>query len=224
VYYSGALAMFCLGVLGIKAKTLVERKPKISYKHILKDTLFMRFLFFVFIEGTVRTMTTGGYLSYFFDDVMETPLQIGMIYCFWTAFEIPVLANSDKLLKKFGSKKLFIAGFVAIIIQLYLFSLFTAEMPFAFKFAATLIHGLSFSLNYIALMDYLDRYAHKDMKTSYLAAKNISRTTLATVVGGALGGIIIANFGATMLMRGGAVAMVFMAIFFLLFVKSPTEK
>ncbi|MCL1947637.1 MAG: hypothetical protein FWF51_10905, partial [Chitinivibrionia bacterium] len=94
---------------------------------------------------------------------------------------------------------------------------------FILKFSATLMHGLAFSLHYIGLMDYLDRYAHKDMRTTYLATMNIAKTTLATVAGGALGAIVIANFGSAMLMRGGAVCMIFLAVFFVIFVKNPKE-
>ena len=222
IYYSGAIAMLALGILGTKAHPQISQKPKVSYKHIFKDSLFTRFLIFVFLEGIVMT-STENYLGYFFDDVMETPLQIGMVYCFWTTFEIPVMAYSDKLLKRFGNKKIMIAGMFFIIAELFLFSMFQRNTPFILKFSATLMHGLAFSLHYIGLMDYLDRYAHKDMRTTYLATMNIAKTTLATVAGGALGAIVIANFGSSALMRGGAVCMIFLAVFFLTFVKNPKE-
>jgi len=222
IYYSGAVAMLCLGILGQKAHSGISKKPKVSYKRIFRDSLFMRFLIFVFLEGIVMT-STDSYLGYFFDDVMKSPLQIGMVYCFWTTFEIPVLAYSHKLLRKFGSRKILIAGIFFIISELFLFSLFKLDTPFILKFLATLMHGLAFSLHYIGLMDYLDRYAHKDMRTAYLATMNIARTTLATVAGGAIGAVVIAHFGSSMLMRGGAVCMVFLAVFFLTFVKSPSE-
>jgi len=222
IYYFGALAMLFLGILGQKASVKMDKKVKVSYKTIFKDTLFLRFLVFVFLEGIVM-MSTDSYLGYFFDDVMKSPLQIGAVYCFWTTFEIPVLAYSHKLLKKFGSRKILLAGIFFIISELFLFSLFRLDTPFALKFAATLMHGLAFSLHYIGLMDYLDRYAHKDMRTTYLAAMNIARTTLATVAGGAIGAVVIAHWGSSMLMRGGAVCMMFLAVFFLLFVKSPRD-
>jgi predicted MFS family arabinose efflux permease len=147
------------------------------------------------------------------------------VYCFWTTFEIPVLANADKLLKKFGSKRLLIAGMFCIIMKLFLFSLLELETSFYWQLLiiATLMHGLAFSLHYIALMDYLDRYAHKDMRTTYLATMNIAKTTLAGVAGGAIGAVVIANFGSAMLMRGSAVCTAFLAVFFILFVKSPKE-
>ncbi|MDR0304833.1 MAG: MFS transporter [Chitinispirillales bacterium] len=223
IYYSGAIAMLCLGILGKKAHVEISKKPKISYKYIFKDSLFIRFLIFVFLEGIVMT-STDSYLGYFFDDVMKSPLQIGMVYCFWTTFEIPVLAYSDKLLKKFGSRKILIAGIFFIVLELFLFSLFELDTPFILKFLATLMHGLAFSLHYIGLMDYLDRYAHKDMRTTYLATMNIARTTLATVAGGAIGAVIIAHFNSSALMRSGAVCMMFLAVFFLVFVKSPNER
>lgn len=231
VYFSGAIAMFTLGVLGTKAaRAKIEEKPKIDFRHILRDGLFMRFLIFAFLEGIIMT-STDTYLGYYFDDVFKNgniipiPLQIGIVYCFWTTFEIPVLANADKLLKKFGSKKLLMAGMFCIIMKLFLFSLLEYDSIFYWVIfvMATLMHGLAFSLHYIALMDYLDRYAHKNMKTTYLATMNIAKTTLAGVAGGAIGAVIIANFGSAMLMRLGAVGVVFLAVFFLLFVKNPQE-
>jgi len=220
IYYFGALSMLLLGIIGRGAQGNAIKKPHVSYRQIFRDKYFLRFLIFVFLEGIIMT-STDSYLGYFFDDVMKSPLQIGLVYCFWTTFEIPVLAFSGKLLHKFGSRNILISGIIFIVLELFLFSLFELETPFILKFLATLMHGLAFSLHYIGLMDYLDRYSHKDMRTTYLAAMNIAKTTLATVVGGAVGAVIIANFGSQMLMRGGAVGMLFLIIFFLVYVKSP---
>lgn len=243
VYYFGAAAMFLLGVLGTKAHAKIEKKPKISYKHILKDSLFIRFLIFVFLEGIILTCTES-YFVYFLDEHLggflgkslsgiignraAEPLIIGLIYCFWTTLEIPVLANSEKILKKFGRRKVFLAGMFFIMLKLFLFSLLTinteiASLKFLLILLATLTHGLAFSLHYIAYMDYLNAYAHKDMRTSYLAAMNIAKTTLATFAGGAIGAVVIANFGSEMIMRGGGFSIIFLAIFFMLFVKNPRE-
>ena len=229
IYYGGAAAMLTLGILGIKARSPSIKKPKISYSHILKDTRFLRFLVFAFFGGIIMT-STDIYLPYFIDDVSQNsaiplPLIIGFVYCFWVTFEIPVLANADKLLKKFGSKKLFLAGMFCIMLKLLFFSQLQTgtSLYWVFLILATLTHGLAFSFHFIALMDYLDRYAHKDMKTSYIAAMTIVRGTFAGVAGGAIGAVVIANFGSTMLMQGGAAAMVFLAVFFLLFVKNPRE-
>ena len=229
IYYGGAAAMLTLGILGIKARSPSIKKPKISYSHILKDTRFLRFLVFLFFGGVIMT-STDIYLPYFIDDVSKNstiplPLIIGFVYCFWVTFEIPVLAKADKLLQKFGSKKLFLAGMFFVMLKLLFFSLLQTgtALYWVFLILATLTHGLAFSLHFIALMDYLDRYAHKDMKTTYIAAMTIVRGTFAGVAGGAIGALVIANFGSTMLMRGGAGAMIFLAVFFLLFVKNPRE-
>ena len=229
IYYGAAIAMFSLGILGVKAKSPSIKKPKVSYSVILRDGAFLRFLLFAFFGGVIM-ISTDVYLPYFIDDVSQNstiplPLIIGFVYCFWVTFEIPVLANADKLLKKFGSKKLFLAGMFFIMLKLIFFSLLESatSLYWLFLVLATLTHGLAFSFHFIALMDYLDRYAHKDMKTSYIAVMTIVRQTFAAVAGGAIGAIVIANFGSAMLMRGGAVAMVFLAIFFLLFVKNPSE-
>jgi len=223
IYFVGAAMMLFLAIFGIKARPVIEKKPKISYKHLFKDFLFMRFLIFVFIQGIIMAATTEHYFSFFWAEILSGPLQIGMVYAFWTIPEIFIMKNSDKLLHRFGSRKILLAGISFIALQLLLLSTLTPEMPFILKFMPAMLHGVSFALHFIGTINYLDSYAPQNMKATYLTTMYIARSVFAAVIGGALGATVIHNFGTAMLMRGGAVCMVLMALFFVLFVKLPKE-
>lgn len=223
IYFAGTAMMLFLAVFGIKARPVTVKKPKISYRQIFKDFLFLRFLVFVFVQGIILAATTEQYFSFFWAEMLSGPLQIGLVYCFWTVPEIFVMKNSDKLLNKFGSRKILFAGICLIALQLFLFSTFTPDMPFILKFIPAMLHGMSFALHFIGTINYLDSYAPQNMKATYLTTMYIARSVFAAVIGGALGATVIYNFGTATLMRGGAACMIFMALFFLVFVKSPKE-
>jgi len=47
--------------------------------------------FFGIFYKHVIVNAASNYTGYFFDDVMKTPLEIGLIFGAWTLFEIPVM-------------------------------------------------------------------------------------------------------------------------------------
>jgi len=223
IYFVGAAMMLFLGIFGIKARPVMVKKPKISYAYIFKDFLFMRFLIFVFIQGIIMASTTELYFSFFWAQVLSGLLLIGMVYAFWTIPERFIMKNSDKLLHKFGSRNILLSGISFIALQLLLLSFLTPDMPFILKFMPAMLHGVSFALHFIGTINYLDSYAPQNMKATYLTTMYIARSVFAAVIGGAVGATVIHNFGTSILMRGGAVGMILMAVFFVMFVKRPKE-
>jgi MFS family permease len=164
------------------------------------------------------------YMGYYLDDVTETPLEMGLMFGFWTIFEFPVMLNADKLIQKFGNRPLMIAGLVLTALKLYLFSLFTVETPFVYKFLAILIHGPAFSLYFLALIDFVDHRAHEKMRATYMALTTVVRSTLAGAAGGWICGAIIQEYGSRQLMVVGAWGTVIMTLYFLVFVRDRNRE
>jgi len=74
IFYGAALAfalMGCASWSGIKVKPAAQ-PIIIPWNHLRKDTLFLRFLVFIFLTGVVSNASYV-YIGYFFDDVMKTP-------------------------------------------------------------------------------------------------------------------------------------------------------
>ncbi len=181
------------------------------------------FLLFIFCWGIVSNATFS-YMGYFFDDVMENFLQMCIIFSTWTIFEIPVMIFSNKLLNKFGNRWVMTIGIIMNILRLFFFSLFTKETPFLYKFGAALIHGPAFGFTHIAMIDLVDRQAHKDMRATYMSIMTVVRMAVAASLGGLLGSFIIKNWGGSSLMKFSALANFGMMFFFLIFVKGHSPK
>ena len=202
IFYGLALAFALVGSAswsGITVKPAAQ-PIIIPWKHLKKDRLFQWFLVFIFLTGVVSNASYI-YIGYFFDDVMKTPLEIGFILGTWTIFEIPVMLFSAKLIDLFGNRWLIVSGLLLNGVRLIIFSFFTVEMSYAWKWAAALLQGPGFALMHLGAIDFVDRRAHPDMRATYLSILNVARTSLASALGGILGSWLIKQWGSAFLMQ-----------------------
>lgn len=202
IFYGTAAAFFLLGLVSWSG---IEAKPsatpiKIPWDHLKKDTLFQGFLIFIFLSGVVSSAASN-YTGYFFDDVMKTPLEIGLIFGTWTLFEIPVMMFSRTLMDTFGNSRLIMMGLLLNGIRLILFSFFTLETPYLWKLTASFLQGPGFGLTHIGIIDFVDRQAHPDMRATYMTIMNVARMSLASALGGIMGSWMIARWGSPFLMQ-----------------------
>lgn len=220
IFYCAALAF---AALGFASWSGIESRPTaapiiIPWNHLKKDTLFRRFLLFIFLHGVVTT-SSFTYVGYFFDDVMKTPLEIGFVLGTWAIFEIPVLMFSRKLIDRFGNRWLIVSGLLLSGIRLILFSFFTLDTPFLWKFAAALLHGPGFGLSQLGIIDFVDRRAHPAMRATYLNISTVARMSLASALGGILGSFLIDQWGGAFLMLFCGWVTIAMILFFVLLVR-----
>jgi predicted MFS family arabinose efflux permease len=220
IYYGSAAGYFTLAfatMKGLRVKPVSEA-IKIPWNHLKKDRLFQRFLLFIFLNGIVE-MACFNYMSYFFDDVMKSFFHMGLIFGTWTIFEIPIMLYSHKLMRWMGNRWFIIVGLTLNALRLFLFSHFTLETSFLWKFSVALIQGPAFAFTFNGLIDFVDRQAHEDMRATYLSLMNVARYTIGGSVAGLLGGIVINTWGTVALMRNGSYLLVGMVLFFLVFVR-----
>ncbi len=222
IFYGTAIAFALLGLVSWSG---IETRPsaapiQIPWNHLKKDILFQRFLVFIFLNGMVAN-AAANYTSYFFDDVMKTPLEIGLIFGVWTLFEIPVMRFSRKLIDRFGNRWLIILGLLFNGLRLILYSFFTLETPYFWKLAVSLLQGPGFGLTHIGIIDFVDRQAHTAMRATYMSIMNVARMSLASALGGIIGSWLIKQWGSSFLMQFcgyGSIALIF---FFAFLVRRP---
>lgn len=220
IFYGAALSFTLLGIVsrrGIASKPAVE-PLSIPWYHLKKDRFFQGFLVFMLLIGVVFSASYI-YTGYFFDDVMKSPLEIGLILGTWTILEIPVMKYSQLLLDRFGNHRLIVAGLFLNGIRLLLFSLFTMETPFVWKWAAALLQGPGFGLLQIGMIDVVDRQAHPAMRATYLSIAATARMSLASALGGILGSWLIAQGGGALLMQVCGVGSIALILFFVMLVR-----
>jgi PPP family 3-phenylpropionic acid transporter len=221
IYYGAAAGCLMLafaarsGIPGVN----VPRPEKIPFSHLKNNRQFQIFLVFIFLNGLIYNMTFT-YLGYFFDDIMKSFWQIGLIFGSWTLFEIPVMRYSGKIMARFGNRKLIVIGMVINAVRLVLFASFTMQTPYAFKFLTALLHGPAFAFTHIGLIDYIDRQAHHSMRTTYLNVASIVQNTIGASVGGIIGSVIIKELGSSALLRLSGIALGVLVFFFIAAVKN----
>ena len=213
IFYGTAVAFVLLGLVSWSG---IEARPsaapiQIPWGHLKKDTLFQGFLIFIFLNGVVSNAASN-YTGYFFDDVMKTPLEIGLIFGTWTLFEIPVMMFSRALMDTFGNSRLIMMGLLLNGLRLILFSFFTLETPYLWKLTASFLQGPGFGLTHIGIIDFVDRQAHPNMRATYMSIMNVARMSLASALGGIMGSWMIARWGSAFLMQFcgfGLIALIF---------------
>lgn len=226
IFYGAALSFLAMGVMNYYGRSVPEvKKISFPWKELNNDTGFVTFLLFVFIGGVVESAVNNQYMGYFLDEVIDSPFKIGLIFGCWTAFELPVMHYSEKIIRVLGARKLMVVGILLTVLKLFLFSLFTKETPYLLKFGAALIHGPAFACYFLAYVDLVDEISHKKMKATYMSIATIFRSTIAGFYGGWFGGVVIeVSHAPSMLMYVGALVLVVQLVFFVLFVKSPETK
>lgn len=225
IFYGAGIGYFILAFVsfsGIDAKP-ASKAIKIPWEHLKNDRRFLMFLVYIFLVGIVSN-STFSYMGYFFDDVMKSPFEMGIIFGTWTLFEIPVMLYSHKLIKKFGNRWLIVVGMALDIIRLLLFSLFTKDVPFLYKFGAALIHGPAFGLKFIGVIDFVDRQAHEKMRATYMSITSIARMSIAAAIGGFVGGWVIKQWGGAFLMKSAGVVNILLIFFFVFVVRGHSPK
>lgn len=221
IFYGTAAAFAALGWV---SRSGIETRPsaapiRIPWSHLKKDTLFQGFLIFIFFSGVVSG-AAANYTGYFFDDVMRSPLEIGLIFGTWTLFEIPVMLYSRTLIETFGNHRLIMMGLLLNGLRLVLFSFFTLDTPYAWKLTASLLQGPGFGLSHIGIIDFVDRQAHPDMRATYMGIMNVARMSLASALGGILGSWVITQWGSAFLMQSCGFGLIALIVFFALLVRT----
>jgi PPP family 3-phenylpropionic acid transporter len=224
IFYGTALTFTLLGLVSWSG---IEARPaapiQIPWNHMKKDTLFQGFLIFIFLNGVVSN-AAANYTGYFFDDVMKTPLEIGLIFGAWTLFEIPVMKFSRTLIESFGNARLIMLGLLFNGFRLILFSFFTLETPYLWKLTASFLQGPGFGLTHIGIIDFVDRQAHPDMRATYMSIMNVARMSVASALGGVMGSWIIAQWGSALLMQFCGFGLIALIFFFAFLVRRHSRQ
>jgi PPP family 3-phenylpropionic acid transporter len=224
VYYGAAAGCLLLGIAahtGISGST-VPRFEKIPFSHLKNNRKFQVFLAFIFLYGLIYNMTFN-YMGYFFDDVMKSYWQIGLIFGSWTLFEIPIMRYSNRIMNRFGNRRLIVIGMAINAVRLILFATFTMQTPYLHKLLIALLQGPAFAFTQIGFIDYIDRQAHQNMRATYLNVASITQNTLGASAGGIIGSIIIKALGAAALLRLSGIGILVLTVFFVVAVKGENQ-
>lgn len=225
VYYGAAAGCLLLGIAAAFGKNAGSspRASQMPLGHLKANTGFHIFLVFIFFNGLIYNATYT-YMGYFFDEIMNSFWQIGLIFGTWSIFEIPIMLHSHEILKRFGNRRLIILGLSINALRLFLFGMFTVHTPYAWKFLIALLQGPAFAFTQIGTIDYIDRHAHPKLRATYLSVASVTQNTIGASAGGIIGSVIIRQLGTASLLKLSGIAMIGLVFFFLAAVKNGPVK
>ncbi len=203
--FGGYVLLMGLGVL--VASQLSIRSPHINVlvsqeiRAVLQDPRWRIFLIVAFVGGILLS-AIGSFLFIYLQDIGAHKTLLGFTLTVATLSELPVLYFSSVFLKRWGMLNLMIVAlfFFAIRASAYSFiSLPWMALPIQ------LLHGLTFSLMWVAGIAYADRIAPQGMSATAQGLFSGVMLGVGSVAGSLLGGFLFDAVGAIWMFRVMAV-------------------
>ncbi len=200
-----------MGVSGVKEEV---KRVQIPLKLLFKDKKVLVLFFYVFVLSIGMNgsfMFTSVYMNNMQVDIVIIGLALGLA----AIPELFVLLNTQRLIPKWGYKKMIVIGGLVQVIKLVSFALLGKNaVPMVFILIQGL-HGVSFPLQYAAWVSFLNDRAHKDLKATY---QNFNQLvfTAGSATGGFLASLAVGLLGTSWMMALAAlVVLVSLGIYLL---------
>jgi len=172
---------------------------KKTYRPDLRVFLMPGFLFFTLAAflGNVAMSSYYHFFTLFLKEQLGFS-KAGLIWTLGTLSEIPVVYFSGRIMKRIGVRNLFALGLLGCVLRLAGFSVVTNVWQAA---PLQLFHMLTFGAFFTASVTYVSRLVPPNMKSSAQTLFAALSTGLGSLVGGALGGVIVERYGFSALYR-----------------------
>jgi len=211
----GALLTAVFAIPGVRSKI----KPvKIPWERLFNDRKFLLFLIFCFLQG-FGLYSSMNFTSYFMDDLGLPVFFIGIAFSVAAIPEIPIMLLSKKIEIKMGSWLMVIIGTAVLLLKLFLLAWFA---PYRNSFLIILsmgTHGIGFALQINGMIGLVGKWAHKDLRATYLNLLGLVGISLASAAGNFSSSIVIKYLGSTSMMWINASVTLLAILFFIFFVR-----
>ena len=194
-------------ILVVMEGVVVSRIPfksgvdQVSYwsgvRKLLSNRGWMLFLATVFLNGVAQSGVMN-YLFLYMDDLQASQTVMGVALTVATVSELPVLATSGRMLRRWGARGLLILSLVIYIVRTLSYSLIRAPWQ---VLVIQLLHGLSFSSMWVAGVAYAADAAPEGLGATAQSSFSATLMGLGGMVGALINGFIIERWGGAMMFR-----------------------
>lgn len=155
------------------------------------NRLLLAFLTIVFLQR-IATIIYLNFFSLFLADLKMGSGLIGVIWTVGAVFEILIMALSQGILKRFGSKVLYLTGLVGNLVRWSLYSFVSNQSLIV---ATQLLHGLGPGAATVGAIAIMDEQTPAGLKTTGQGILFAVMTGLAGLVGTVMGGFMLDRLG-----------------------------
>lgn len=189
-----------LATLALPQTQLVATNLAAAARTFLRDARWFSLLGCVFLIGCCGSIVHS-FVSLFLQDIGASDVQIGLAHSIASLSELPVMALSPILLRRWGARPLMVTAGVlyAVRMAIYIF----APFPL-WALAAQSLHGLCFGALWTAGVVEVQRLAPKGLEATAQSVFGLAVFGVASAAASLFGGRIYQEFGVLALFGIGA--------------------
>jgi MFS transporter, PPP family, 3-phenylpropionic acid transporter len=198
---TGALAAFAALAMPRAALPATSTNLANAARRLLRDPRWARFLASALLIGCSGALVHG-FLSLYLQDIGAGGSEIGLAYLIASVSELPVMALSPLVLRRWGARPLLVTSGLAYAVRMAIYAV--APGP-AFVIVAQLLHGLCFAAMWTAGVLEAQRLAPPGMEATAQSLFGTATFGVAVVLANIVGGVIYRDFGFGALFAAAAV-------------------
>lgn len=147
--------------------------------------------------GTITTGSNGTYITMLVQKTGGDTSKLGIMWFIVSMSQMPVMFFGAKLIGRFGELNLYIVSMFLYSIRFFLDSVSVSSNM---VLAVQLMDSITFTIYFVAVMNYLNKLVASDMKTLAITVYTAA-SGLGTLLGNVGGGIVVDHFGIFALYR-----------------------
>jgi PPP family 3-phenylpropionic acid transporter len=177
---------------------------------LLSNRGWLLFLATVFLNGVAQSGVMS-FLFLYMDDLHASQTVMGIALAVATVSELPVLAYSGRMLRRWGARGMLILSLVMYIVRTLGYSLVSAPWQ---VLVIQLLHGLTFSSMWVAGVAYAADAAPEGLGATAQGLFSAVMMGLGGMVGSLINGFLIERWGGAIMFRLDSVfAMIGLVLF-----------
>lgn len=190
--------------LALPRPALAHVDLRIAARTLLRDRRWFRLLGCVLLVGCCGAAISS-FLSLYLQDLGATSQQIGLAYTLAGLSELPVMALSPLLLRRWGARPLLVAAGLLYAVRVAIYII--APTP-GWALAAQLLHGPCFAAFWIAGVVEAQRLAPRGLEATAQSLFGVAAFGVASSLASMVGGSVFQFFGSAALFGlGGMLAL-----------------
>jgi PPP family 3-phenylpropionic acid transporter len=166
-------------------------------RRLLQNRGWLLFLATTFLNGVAQSGVMS-YLFLYMDDLQASQTVMGIALTVATVSELPVLAYSGRMLRRWGARGLLILSLVMYIVRTLSYSLVSAPWQILI---IQLLHGLTFSSMWVAGVAYAADAAPEGLGATAQSSFSATMMGLGGMVGALINGFLIERWGGAIMFR-----------------------
>ncbi len=212
VFYGAAAAYLVLAAVAATGFRAQIQAVAIPWEHLRRDRVFRRYLLFAFLFY-LASSSSYSFTGYFLDDLHMGAAGIGIAFGLGALFEIPIMRRADRLLARFGYRRMLLLGTGVTALKLLLFVAAGGRARPVLMAAIHMLTGVGYPLVWLGAIALMDRRAHRDLRATYQTLNQLA-ATVGMALGGPFGSLIVGVAGGRWLMGADALLLAAAAVYF----------